>query len=940
MAGRYGRQGYQLATDHNTIEMNPVHGPMSPTRSDPGTFGEAFKSGTWKKNKTNTCSSNKTLQGFDRRSRLQSYANNFFGVGDDCQEDSKRWERRRSRHLSRRHGGLKKDVEERMEEAEMESIMGLVPHVVDPFASGKKGKGPVRYQALRKWNEVKSKAKPRAKGDEIDGARRAYQSSQAHSVATTTGTSSTYKRALSRQLSRQRSKRQSVAKMGWDALKSTLGRPQPKTSRSQDTLVHQRPPMIHSRSFAPANTMMDEIDDSDMDFSFFSPTFMSPMSEDRYDDVFFDFSPKAERRNMPLPSRPSQSPIKQSSDASSLPNLPGMETLSNQAGKIKDAVKKVHKRGKHKMKDSASSEQMDDEPLMGNMTVPSPGAGDKMDKSKAAAFSQMMPTGIGWRKKKEDRFDPPLYKSPPPEVEMDLTDSARPQKDIPGRRNKIAEKVMAAAFNHSERRQIGKGLVGRILNRSYRKQRLDSEVKEQLESIEDHRPYFTYWLTTVHVVILIISLVFYGFAPIGFTYTQRRDLVLQANLVVETVGYMEPDNFWIGPRPADLIHLGAKYSPCMHRDEQVYVLLADIRKEENNTGCCIRTDNAGCVQTNIEECSTSFATFAKWSIKRDSPSNRRTSGPVCGQDYRTCKVPASVKPNEWPDDITKWPICKEGFEDSELPHTTCDLTGRPCCIGIDGTCKIVSQQYCDFVKGYFHPEAALCSQVDCLNDVCGLIPFGNKEKPDQIYRLWLSLFLHAGIFHCILSIIMQMTILRDLEKLAGCLRIAIIYLVSGIGGNLMSAIFIPYRAEVGPAGAQFGLLACLVVEVLQNFQILRNPGSALGKLLLIISALFVLGLLPWIDNYAHLGGFICGTLLSFIFLPYVYFGEFDRNRKRIQIVISTILLLLYFILMFIIYYLKPLRDCKWCSYFNCVPLTEDFCSDMDVKLTDELHPTR
>ncbi|XP_071965321.1 inactive rhomboid protein 1-like isoform X2 [Antedon mediterranea] len=910
-----------MCDDHNTIEMDTVHDPMSPTRSDVGSFGEVFKGGTWKKSKTNTSSSNKTLPGFEKRSRIQSYATNFFGVGDDFQEDSKRWQRRRSRHLSRRHGGLKKDVEERMEEAELESIMGVasLPHVVDPFA------------------------KPRPKGDEVDGARRAYQSSQAHSVATTTATSSTYKRALSRQLSRQRSKRQSVAKMGWDALKSTIGRPQPKMSRSHDTLVHQRPPMIHSRSFAPANTMMDEIDDSDIDMSFFSPTFISPMSDDRYDDeVFFDFSPKADRRKMPLPSRPSQSPLQQSRDLStSLSNLPGLETLTNQAGKLKDAVKKVGKKGKQKLKkDSGSREQMEDEPLMDNRMAPSPGAGDKMDKSKAAAFSKMMPTSIGWRKPRQERFDPPLYKSPPPEVEMDLTDSARPQKDMPGRRNKIAEKVMAAAFNHSERRQIGKGLVGRVLNRSYRKQRIDSEVKQQLESIEDHRPYFTYWLTTVHVVILIISLVFYGFAPIGFTYTQRRDLVLQANLVVETVGYMEPDNFWIGPRPADLIHLGAKYSPCMHRDEQVYVRLADIRREENDTGCCIRTDNAGCVQTVSSMCSTSFATFAKWSIN-SGPNNLRRSGPVCGQDHRTCKVPASVKPNEWPDDITKWPICKESFEDSEYPHTTCDLTGRPCCIGIDGTCKIVSQEYCDFVKGYFHPEATLCSQVDCLDDVCGLIPFGNKEKPDQIYRLWLSIFLHAGIFHCILSIIMQMTILRDLEKLAGCLRIATIYLISGIGGNLMSAIFIPYRAEVGPAGAQFGLLACLVVEVLQNYQILRNPGSALGKLLIIISALFVLGLLPWIDNYAHLGGFICGTLLSFIFLPYVYFGEFDRNRKRLQIVISTVLLLLYFMAMFIIYYLKPLRNCNWCSYFNCVPLTEDFCSNMDVRLeNDELHPTR
>lgn len=41
-----------------------------------------------------------------------------------------------------------------------------------------------------------------------------------------------------------------------------------------------------------------------------------------------------------------------------------------------------------------------------------------------------------------------------------------------------------------------------------------------------------------------------------------------------------------------------------------------------------------------------------------------------------------------------------------------------------------------------------------------------------------------------------MTIMRDIEKLTGSLRIGIIYLFSGVGGYLASSIFVPYRAEV------------------------------------------------------------------------------------------------------------------------------------------------
>lgn len=92
----------------------------------------------------------------------------------------------------------------------------------------------------------------------------------------------------------------------------------------------------------------------------------------------------------------------------------------------------------------------------------------------------------------------------------------------------------------------------------------------------------------------------------------------------------------------------------------------------------------------------------------------------------------------------------------------------------------------------------------------GHCEFRNKWNAVSDYISWL-LFLDKGkalfdwlrkslplcrILHCLVSVCFQMTILRDLEKLAGWLRISIIYILSGITGNLASAIFLPYRAEV------------------------------------------------------------------------------------------------------------------------------------------------
>ena len=50
-------------------------------------------------------------------------------------------------------------------------------------------------------------------------------------------------------------------------------------------------------------------------------------------------------------------------------------------------------------------------------------------------------------------------------------------------------------------------------------------VKEQLDDIEDHRPFFTYWVTTVQVLILIISLACYGLGPIGMDLRHRSGQV-------------------------------------------------------------------------------------------------------------------------------------------------------------------------------------------------------------------------------------------------------------------------------------------------------------------------------------------------------------------------------------------------------------------------------
>jgi len=71
----------------------------------------------------------------------------------------------------------------------------------------------------------------------------------------------------------------------------------------------------------------------------------------------------------------------------------------------------------------------------------------------------------------------------------------------------------------------------------------------------------------------------------------------------------------------------------------------------------------------------------------------------------------------------------------------------------------------------------------------------------------------------LITVVFQMFVMRDVEKLIGWLRIGLIYVISGIAGSLSSAIFLPYYPEVSRLSTSifcyqltrcaFNVLSCL-----------------------------------------------------------------------------------------------------------------------------------
>lgn len=102
-----------------------------------------------------------------------------------------------------------------------------------------------------------------------------------------------------------------------------------------------------------------------------------------------------------------------------------------------------------------------------------------------------------------------------------------------------------------------------------------------------------------------------------------------------------------------------------------------------------------------------------------------------------------------------------------------------------------------------------------------------------------------------------------MEKEIGPLRFALVYFSAGIFGFVLGGNYAPDGiTSVGASGSLFGVLALTMLDLLYNWSTRRSPVKDLLFLLLDMAIAFVIGLLPGLDNFSHIGGFLMGIVLG------------------------------------------------------------------------------
>ena len=126
------------------------------------------------------------------------------------------------------------------------------------------------------------------------------------------------------------------------------------------------------------------------------------------------------------------------------------------------------------------------------------------------------------------------------------------------------------------------------------------------------------------------------------------------------------------------------------------------------------------------------------------------------------------------------------------------------------------------------------------------------------WRFVMAVFLHGSLLHIGFNMWVLMDIGPLVEELYGSARYLFIYVVTGIGGYVLSSAF--GRYAVGGSGALLGLVGVLLAMTMGH----KSVGMVMLRQQLIRWLIYIgiMSLLPGISLLAHAGGFATGFALG------------------------------------------------------------------------------
>jgi membrane associated rhomboid family serine protease len=135
----------------------------------------------------------------------------------------------------------------------------------------------------------------------------------------------------------------------------------------------------------------------------------------------------------------------------------------------------------------------------------------------------------------------------------------------------------------------------------------------------------------------------------------------------------------------------------------------------------------------------------------------------------------------------------------------------------------------------------------------------------EYWRLVTAGFVHASLMHIAFNMWCLWSLGQLSERLFGSWITFAVYILTGVGGSLLSIGWNPMRSEVGASGAIFGIAGA----ILAGIKFGNVAVSPMQRRSIITSMIFFVGFnlalgagIPGIDNMCHLGGLVTGLIFG------------------------------------------------------------------------------
>ena len=137
----------------------------------------------------------------------------------------------------------------------------------------------------------------------------------------------------------------------------------------------------------------------------------------------------------------------------------------------------------------------------------------------------------------------------------------------------------------------------------------------------------------------------------------------------------------------------------------------------------------------------------------------------------------------------------------------------------------------------------------------------------EYWRILTGAAVHGGLAHIAMNSYAFYSFGRIFETLSNGAHLAIVFLLSAIGGGILSLIFAPSGLSVGASGGIVGLISYLAVYTFRRRQFITPEFRK--SLLMNIGFIIVFGLVLYqvIDNFGHIGGLITGAVYGVLQIP-------------------------------------------------------------------------